>query len=240
MDRPRVLVVEDRPSVLKLMATILESGYEITTASSGTAALSLVASAHFDVVLTDVRMPGASGFDVLRAVKDRAPRTTVVMITAYAGVADAVAAIRLGAYDYVAKPLDASEIALVIARAVEHLRDAVEACEPSERQGFTPPDGAEDIAVGFHRAVEEARRRASHDYLVHLMRLFHGNVTQAATRAGMTRESLHRLLRQYDIRSEHYKIQVGDVMAPRRAVPPPATPRDAGRTVSLAVTPRRW
>src|ERR687884_162502 len=78
MTRPRVLVVEDRSSLLKLLATILENAYEVTTAGDGAAALSLIGAAPIDVVLTDIRMPGASGFDVLRAVRQRAPATAVV------------------------------------------------------------------------------------------------------------------------------------------------------------------
>jgi DNA-binding NtrC family response regulator len=218
MNRPRVLVVEDRPSVLKLMTTILETGYDVITASGGAAALSVIGSTPLDVVLTDIRMPGVSGFDVLRAVQDRSPRTSVVMMTAYANVADAVAAIRLGAYDYVAKPLDASEIALVVARAVEHAREADGPSTESLAERFTARSGGSaDVAVGFHRAVEDARRRASHDYLVQLMRLFQGNVTRAAARAGMTRESLHRVLRQYGVRSDAHKEGAEDVLAPRRA-----------------------
>jgi DNA-binding NtrC family response regulator len=220
MNRARVLVVEDRPSVLKLLTTILSSTYEVTTASTGSGALALLDTAIFDVVLTDVRMPGASGFDVLRALRDRSPTTRVVMLTAYANVADAVAAIRLGAYDYVAKPLDPSEISLVVARAAAHLRESAEECEDSanvvaSRSGA--PNECEDLALGFHRAVEEARRRASRNYLVLLMRLHEGNVTHAAKQAGMTRESLHRVLRQYGVSPEQHREPAAEGLTPHRA-----------------------
>ncbi len=215
MARTRVLVVEDRPSVLKLISTVLEVAHEVTSAPDGAAALALLASRQFDVVLTDVRMPGASGFDVLRAVRARWPRTRVVMITAYANVADAVAAMRLGAHDYLAKPLDASEIALVVARAVEERADGADAAldpEPDLAHPVAARDDPTDGALGFHRAVEEARRRASRDYLVRLMRRFHGNVTQAAQQAGLTRESLYRVLRQYEVHPEQHRE--GDAATP--------------------------
>lgn len=204
-DRPSVLVIEDRPSVLKLMSTILQRSYEVTAVASATTALNLIASQAFDAVLTDVRMPGASGFDVLRAVRDHSPRTRVIMITAYANVADAVSAIRLGAYDYVSKPLDPSEISLVVARAVASLED-YESADPASlvAEGAAAGGPAEDVMVGFRKAVEDARRRASHSYLVRLMMLHQGNVTEAAKQAGMTRESLHRVLRQYGVRSAQY------------------------------------
>lgn len=203
MDRPHVLVVEDRPNVLGLMAEILEDAYDVTLAPDGATALSFIRSRAFDVVLTDIRMPDASGFEVLRAVQAHSRRTRVVMMTAYASVSDAVAAMRQGAFDYIAKPLDADEIALVVARAVEHLYDAADVgleagCASEDR---LPP--RDDLAVGFHCAVEQARDRASRSYLRELMRLFHGNVTQAAKRAGMTRESLHRVLRKYGVRAEN-------------------------------------
>jgi DNA-binding NtrC family response regulator len=208
MNPPRVLVVEDRPSVLKLMATILGAGHEVTTASDGAAALTLLGETAFDVVLTDVRMPGASGFEVLRAVRDGAARTSVVLMTAYANVPDAVAAMRLGAYDYVAKPLEADEIALVVARAAEHARQLGGSRPLAALPG---PDGhaaeerLQDLSVGFRSAVEQARDRASAEYLDRLMRHFHGNVTQAAAQAGMTRESLHRVLKQHGIRPERFR-----------------------------------
>jgi DNA-binding NtrC family response regulator len=213
MDLPRVLVVEDRPSVLKLLATILANAYEVTTASEGAAALSLISTVPFQVVLTDVRMPGASGFDVLRAVKNHASSSAVVMMTAYANVADAVAAIKLGAYDYVPKPIDADDLALVVARAIEDHRE-IEGLGQAEPAGsgerLAEEGGSEVCSVGFRRAVEEARDQASRNYLLKLMRLFHGNVAKAAERAGMTRESLYRVLKKYDVRSEFHRDQAVD------------------------------
>jgi DNA-binding NtrC family response regulator len=107
---------------------------------------------------------------------------------------------RLGAYDYVAKPLEADEFLLIVARAAASAGASGDA-------GLAPgvagvPDSAE-VSVGFHRAVEEARERASREYLSSLMRAFHGNVTEAAKCAGMTRESLHRVMKRYGVRSRH-------------------------------------
>ncbi|HET8541876.1 MAG TPA: response regulator [Anaeromyxobacter sp.] len=206
MNRPRVLVVEDRPGVLKLIATVLEVGCEVTSAADGATAISLLGAAPFDVVLTDIRLTGASGFDVLRAVQSHAHRPSVVLMTAYANLPDAVAAMRLGAFDYVAKPLAADEIALVVARAVEHRRKTADrplAVVPDS--GLRGGEGHHDLSLGFRRAVDQARERASVEYLVELMRHFHGNVTLAAVRAGMARESLHRLLKQYGIHSHAYR-----------------------------------
>ena len=122
MARARVLVVDDKENFLKLFSRILVDGYDLTTAGDGTRALSLIAAQEFDVVVTDIRMPGADGFEVLRAVKQRSPDTEVVMMTAYASVQSAVEAIKLGAYDYLQKPFDPDAAALVIGRALERKR----------------------------------------------------------------------------------------------------------------------
>jgi len=159
MERPRVLIVEDRPSVLKLLATILEDRYEVTTAVDGATALSIIDWLVIDVVLTDIRMPGASGFDLLRMVQSRAPRAAVVMMTADAKVQDAVAAMKLGAFDYVGKPLDADEIALVVARAVEHVRERAEAEEgPGGAAPRTDSAGARARARTCWSAINQGRR----------------------------------------------------------------------------------
>jgi two-component system response regulator AtoC len=119
---PRVLVVDDKENMLKLFAKILADGYDLTACAEGGRALALVATEEYDVVVTDIRMPGASGFEVLRAVKARSPSTEVVMMTGYANVADAVQAMKGGAYDYLEKPFDPDAAALVVARAAERKR----------------------------------------------------------------------------------------------------------------------
>ncbi len=118
----RVLVVDDKENILKLFEKILSEGYTVATASDGARALSLLATDAFDVVVTDIRMPGAGGFEVLAAVKARSPSTEVVMMTGYATVGDAVQAMKLGAYDYLEKPFDPDAAALTVARAAERRR----------------------------------------------------------------------------------------------------------------------
>jgi DNA-binding NtrC family response regulator len=122
MERARILVVDDKENIVKLFARILGDGYELTTAADGGRAISLVASQPFDVVVTDLKMPGADGFEVLRAVKARSPETEVIMMTAYATVGDAVEAMKQGAYDYLQKPFDPDDASLVVARALERKR----------------------------------------------------------------------------------------------------------------------
>ncbi len=122
MSRARILVVDDKENMLKLFSKILGDEYELTTATDGARARSLVETQDFDVVVTDLKMPGADGFEVLRAVKKREPDTEVVMMTAYATVNDAVEAMKQGAYDYLEKPFDPDVAVLAVARALERKR----------------------------------------------------------------------------------------------------------------------
>jgi DNA-binding NtrC family response regulator len=120
--RARVLVVDDKENMLGLFARILGDEYELTTAGDGGRALSLVATQEFDVVVTDIKMPAADGFEVLAAVKSRSPDTEVVMMTGHASVQDAVEAMKKGAYDYLQKPFDPDAAAMVVSRALERRR----------------------------------------------------------------------------------------------------------------------
>jgi DNA-binding NtrC family response regulator len=124
MERQRasVLVVEDKENMLKLLERVLGEVHAVRTAENGSRALALVASQTFDVVVTDIRMPGADGFEVLEAVKKGSPQTEVILITAHASIPRAVEAIKQGAYDYLAKPFDPDDLVLVVARALERKR----------------------------------------------------------------------------------------------------------------------
>jgi DNA-binding NtrC family response regulator len=145
-------------------------------------------------------MPGADGHEVLKAVKSYSATTPVVMLTAYATVSDAVAAVKQGAYDYIEKPFDPDDLALIVARAADHRRRALQQAADPSGSGFR-----KGVSVPYREAVEAARDRASREYLAALMREFHGCVTWAAERAGMDRVSLHRLLRRFGIHSEEFK-----------------------------------
>jgi two-component system response regulator HydG len=122
VSKPSVLVVDDKENMLTLFQKILGTAYELTTAADGTRALSLIAGRQFDLVVTDIRMPGADGFEILKAVKAHAPDTEVVLMTAYASVQKAVEAIKQGAYDYIQKPFDPDDVSLIVARAIERKR----------------------------------------------------------------------------------------------------------------------
>ncbi|HET6345560.1 MAG TPA: sigma-54 dependent transcriptional regulator, partial [Myxococcota bacterium] len=122
-----------------LLERILGATFRVTLARDGPTAIEKLASASFDLVLSDIRMPGAGGVDVLKAVKRVSPSTQVLLMTAYATIGDAVEAIKLGAYDYVPKPFDPDELHLKVARALEHKRllDRTEQMAEALRQRYS-------------------------------------------------------------------------------------------------------
>ena len=149
MAKPRVLIVDDKENMLKLLAKVLGEKYEVSVAAHGAEALSLLSTNDFDVVLSDIRMPEADGFQVLKAVKDATPLTEVVLMTAYATVQDAVEAIKQGAYDYLQKPFDPDAAALVVGRAVERKQLREQAVNLRKEL---------DSVYGLHNLVGKSRK----------------------------------------------------------------------------------
>jgi two-component system, NtrC family, response regulator HydG len=115
----RILVVDDSPDTLELIQRNLASqGYVVHTASSAAGALALLDSMTVDLVVTDVRMPGLSGIDLVRAVRVRHPGIELIVITGYATIEGAVEALQLGAWDYLAKPFTDEELFQAVRRVL--------------------------------------------------------------------------------------------------------------------------
>jgi len=112
-----ILIVDDEVSLRELMVELLsDAGYQAVAAGSGDVALSLLDQHHYDLVFTDLRMPGIDGLTFLKEIKRKEPSTEVIMMTSHSSVSSAVEALRLGAYDYLLKPLDNIEDLLSVAR----------------------------------------------------------------------------------------------------------------------------
>src|SRR5207237_10252384 len=109
--------------------SLTDAGHEATVPCDGAAAIALVAERIFDVAILDVRLPKVDGLTIFRRLRQKSPSTSVILMTAFATVPDAVASLRDGAYDYVTKPFDPAELTLrVIGHIAEHraLRHALE------------------------------------------------------------------------------------------------------------------
>ena len=116
----RILVVDDELSMREFLSILLErEGYDVTVAGSAEEALRMMDSALFDLVLSDVNMPGLSGIEMLARIKEKSPETAVLMLTAFSTADQAVEAMKLGAYDYIFKPFKNEEIKQLVKNALE-------------------------------------------------------------------------------------------------------------------------
>lgn len=190
MKQACVLIVDDKESVLSLLRELLEPAFRVETAKSSRIALQRALRDDVDLVMADVRMPDLGGFELLRALKRDRPEVEVVLMSADGGADYAVRARQAGAVDYVSKPFDSAEVRLKVERAV------------SRR---FPPPGARLAELSYKDAMAMAHARASREYLQELMAEFRGNVSLAAARAQMERESLHRLLKRFGLRSRSFR-----------------------------------
>lgn len=110
-DHPRLLLVEDDEALAALLEEYLgDAGYDVTLSRRGDTALDLLSQEAFDLVLTDIVLPGADGLTILQAAAGEPLRTLVILMTGYSGVEDALHAVDKGAYDFVSKPFQLPEI----------------------------------------------------------------------------------------------------------------------------------
>jgi DNA-binding NtrC family response regulator len=117
--RPVILVVDDEPGLRESFRLILDEDFEVIDVADGAAALDVVRSAQVDLVLLDIRLPGMDGIEVLERIKGLDEGVEVVLVTAVRTVRTAVAAMKLGAFDYLTKPFEEDELLSVVRRALE-------------------------------------------------------------------------------------------------------------------------
>ncbi len=151
-----ILVVDDEASMREFLEILLrKQGHRVESAADVRGALSRVAEGRTDLVITDLRLGGESGIDVLRRVKELSPATEVVMVTAFATTENAVQAMKLGAHDYVLKPFKVDELRLVVEKALEHRALVQENRVLRHRVG--KPRLATPGIIGHSPAIEEVR-----------------------------------------------------------------------------------
>ncbi len=159
----RILVVDDQSSVRELLRAVLESdGHEVEDAADGRSAIEALKGGFHDLVIMDIRMPGLDGVETLARMKETAPATGVIMMTAYASVETAVKAMKLGAFDYVTKPIDIGEVRSVIAKFTT--RDVEPEGEPHDVGGTT--GDVIGSSEAFRAVIELAHRVAESDATV--------------------------------------------------------------------------
>jgi len=188
-----ILLVEDKPELRAMLRKALEkAGYTVDEAPDGTSAIDKVRNKRYLTVLTDLKLPGASGLDVLREARRADPMIPVILITAYGSVEDAVTAMKDGAFDFIQKPVDLEHLKLLIARAAQQqelLRENLLLREEyAERYGFPR-------IVGEHPSMQAAsqmvQRVAPTDSTVLLL-------GESGTGKELFARALHHLSRRKD------------------------------------------
>jgi two-component system response regulator HydG len=152
----QVLVVDDEQETCDLLEmALVRHGFKVTTSTSAQRALELVGTQDFDVVLTDLLMPDMSGLDLCERVLGTRPNMPVVMITGQGSLETAIGAIRVGAYDFITKPVDPKLLFLSVTRAIQHrhLQDEVKRLRDAVAEAGDNIDGADSPIVGQSGAM---------------------------------------------------------------------------------------
>jgi DNA-binding NtrC family response regulator len=151
----RVLVVDDHAQARQSIADVLRhAGHQVECLASAVEALKLMERESFDVVITDLQMPGMNGLEFIHHLERRPHGAQVLMVTAHASVASAVDAMRHGAFDYIEKPFDVDQLEQLVNRAIQHGRLL------DRRTAAPPADPSAPVAmIGSSRAMQELRAR---------------------------------------------------------------------------------
>ncbi|WP_372934885.1 sigma-54-dependent transcriptional regulator, partial [Mariniphaga sediminis] len=124
-----ILIIDDDVTFCMMLKTLLEkSGYQVTSVFSPVEAKRIIDSRRFDIVFTDLRMPDISGMELIRLIKNKEPKTQIIMMTGYADISTAIESIKKGAFNYIPKPLNRDEVLNIVQEALEQVND-----EPLEK-----------------------------------------------------------------------------------------------------------
>jgi len=195
-----ILLVDDEPATQEVLGLALRAeGYRVATASSGAEAFRRLARQEFDVVLSDIVMPDASGLDVLERSRSLHPQAAVILMTAHATVESAIRALRQGACDYLEKPFPLDELRERLRQLVQDRAAAPAA--PAMVAG-PPPDGGDDLPGGMVRAaptapgadLREAVRLFERRHVLDVLVASRFDKRAAARELGISLASLYRKL----------------------------------------------
>ena len=180
MTAPRLILLVDDDEVFRerLARSLRERAYAVVTAADHDGALAAARGAAIDYAVIDLRMPAGSGLSLLEPLRVLAPAARFVMLTGYGSIASAVEALRLGAHDYLSKPVDADEVIAALAG-----QGAASAGRPA------PPASAPSLA------------RAEWEHIQRVLTDCAGNVSEASRRLGITRRTLQLKLKKYPPRT---------------------------------------
>ncbi len=161
---PRILVVDDEPLTLELIVEgLTDRGYSIDVAASGTEAIAKAEGTSYDVVITDLNMPGMDGMEVLDHFNENRPGTLVILLTAFGTIETAVQAVKRGAFDYLTKPAKLDEIIIILQRAEElnALKEENELLRSQIQQRFANIVGQSTPMQKLYRTIQRVSRTAT-------------------------------------------------------------------------------
>jgi len=198
----RILIVDDEPQILKLLSKLLSSlNCEVSTAGNGELALEMIGKEHFDLILLDLRLPGLSGIEVLKEARSKSPASTIVVITAYGSVDNAIQAMKLGADDFLQKPFDLEQLRMLVRRALERSEALKESADEKALKAL----GYE--LIGNSRAIQEVKNMIERVARVRSTVLITGET-------GTGKEMVARLIHQFSDRADNPFIAVNCAAIP--------------------------
>ena len=197
----RVLIVDDEPNVRLVFTTVLElAGYATLVAENGELALRLLAEGPVDLILLDLRMPGIDGMEVLRSLRNLGVTTPTVIVTAHGSVPDAVAAMKLGAIDFLSKPLTPEVLRREVAAILTRQVDDPPASTPAETISMTVATRFSDNLRQAKKALN-ARRFVEADIFLRQAIALEPESAEAHNLQGV----LHEVCSRYDASYRSYK-----------------------------------
>jgi two-component system response regulator HydG len=204
-----ILLVDDEPLMRLSMVDALEAvGYKVHAAASGTEGVEAVRRTLFDLVITDLRLPGVDGLSVLKAAKDKASETEVIVITAHGSGETAVGAMKFGAFDYITKPFQMEELLLIVERVGRVVKLRRESREGKETFEDTFCFGGIQSANAQMRAALETVRAAYGT----------GSPILIVGERGTGKELLANAIHQHSLRRDYPLIKVSCGLVPETAL----------------------
>jgi nitrogen regulation protein NR(I) len=206
MQMPSILVVDDSPSSIQILQSALEStGSEVLSASSAAEALDLIAHRHPDVVLLDIMLPDQSGLAILEQIQQLDPRLPVILITASGTSQTAIEAMKKGAFDYLLKPLDVSQVRQLVEQALKirrfmHVRVRVSELDERDSSGS-------DLLIGRCSAMQEVYKAIGRVAPTNVPVLIRGE-------SGTGKELVARAIYQHSPRSKGHFLAVNCAAIP--------------------------
>ena len=159
--RPSILIADDERGTREALARFLRPNYDVTVAEDGQIGMNLLARNNYDLVLSDIRMPGADGLTILDCALKKNPAPPVILFTAYGSIEAAVDAMKRGAFDFVTKPVNLDQLEILINRALESGRIKAENSELKKR--LDSKFGVENIignSAALQQIIENVRQVA--------------------------------------------------------------------------------